>query len=176
MRTRVLDVEHPPNRYGVVIYRVNNLLSRGSGDIDEFDEIAPSSMDRYITIFRSIPEASNILSELDIYLKKLCKSKTRRDGKRVRLRSSTVAEIQQQWFHATQGLRTLGMNAIVSNDGGEIRLGQVVETYMMNKIAGTMLPWFKASTSKADRAIHLQVPFLQNFCTLFSFRFVMLSF
>ena len=162
VRTRVLDVEFPPNEYDAIIYRVSNMITLGSNAVDEFDEVLPESYNRYISSFKSVPEAAAILTDLDVYLKKVCKLQRNEDGKRLRLRSSLVTEIQTKWNETTEALKELGMMSVVTKDDHDIRLGQVVETYMMNKIASTMLPWFKDSTYKADRAIHLQIMSLRD--------------
>ena len=162
IRTRVLDVEYPPNEHNTIIYRVSNMITSGSSTVDEFDEILPESYDLYIANFKSVPGAVTVLKDLDIYLKKVCKLQRNEEGKRVRLRSSIVAEIRAAWLKATEALKDIGMMSVVSRDDNDIRLGQVVETYIMNKIASTMLPWFKDSTHKADRAIHLQIMSLRD--------------
>ena len=162
LRTRVLDVEFPPNDYNTIIYRVSNMITMGNCAVDEFDEVLPESYDRYISSFKAVPNVDSILSDLDAYLKNLCKLQKNEDGKRIRLRSSLVTEIQNKWSEVTEALKESGMMSVVTEDDSDIRLGQVVETYMMNKIAPTMLPWFKNSTHKADRAIHLQIMCLRD--------------
>ena len=164
-RVRVMDVEYLPNKYGIVIYRISNSLS-SQGDqfasTDDSEEISPETLLVYINLLRSIPASSLILSKLDKYLTKLCDMDLYDDGRRCRMRSSFITEVQENWMGVTESLKQAGMTALLPKDSDESLMGRIIETYIMNEISPTILPWFKESTAKADRAIHLQIMCLRN--------------
>lgn len=86
------------------------------------------------------------------------------------MRSSVPENIQKHWHRATQALEAEGvlttpdMLPLLSFESCDYAslLGQIVEMYMMRLISPYILPWFKESTAKADRALHLQIMCLRD--------------
>jgi hypothetical protein len=82
------------------------------------------------------------------------------------MRSSLPEKIKEIWRINTEKLSEMNLVSYlplpVYHEPFDMILGQIVEYYIMSKAAETLLPWFKHSTLRADRAMHLQILCLRD--------------
>ena len=80
------------------------------------------------------------------------------------MRSTVPEKLRSRWQRTVDKL--VELNALSAlpppHSSSEIFLAQIIETYMMSLTCSSLLPWFKSSTAKADRAIHLQIICLRD--------------
>lgn len=101
---------------------------------------------------------------LSLHIYNSCAQERDVDGRRSRMRSSVPEKLRKCWQRTVDELMELDALSSLPpiHSSSEIFLAQTIETYMMSLVCPTILPWFKSSTAKADRAIHLQIMCLRD--------------
>lgn len=149
----VEDLRDPVSGKVVTLYRTMRPLKGGITPPEEADEICIDMVYKYILILRSFPGAETIFNTLDEYLTQVnFVGQQSRDGFS-NISPSLASSLKVRWKHVTD--RFVRLNILLSNDknNSKNQLGQIIESYMMNKIHRAVYKWICEKHYFNDRLV-----------------------
>jgi len=140
----------------ITVYRLSRPLVGGLAAPEEADEVSLAVMFKYIAVMRSFPEAESAFTGLDEFLKEVNFVGRQSTDGFARIKPSLASSLQHQWKKTTDKLVRAGaLSNCMSNDSDAAKqqIGQIVESYMMHGVAGTVYPWICEHNQAADESI-----------------------
>ena len=145
----------------VTIYRLNRPLVGGINAPEDADEISQAVMLKYVAALRSFPEAEAVFVSLDDFVNEVNFVGVQSSDGFARVSPSLSASMHAQWRRSTERLVRIGaLSASMGPDAGTVKaqVAQVVETYMMQAVAATVLPWVRTHHHPEHASISVGVP------------------
>ena len=149
------------------VFKLGRPLVGGILAPEEADEVSLSTMFKFVAILRSFPEAESAFFALDEYLKEVNFVGKQSKSGFSRITPSLASSMEAQWKKTTDRLvRANAISTTLSNDFDTAtqQLGQVIESYMMHSVAGTIYPWICEQFLEEDDAVLSVIEMMQN-CT-----------
>ena len=146
--------------------RINRPLVGGIVALDDAEEISLRSMFKYMAVLRSFPEAESSFIVLDDYIKEINYVGSKSVDGFSRIQPSLAVSLQLQWERATEKLCRI--NALVSALGGGFdntkrMIGQILESYLMHAVSGTVYPWMRSLLALDDKRLYEYLETLQHY-------------
>ena len=150
--TQIMDL----NSKLLTIYRISSPLVGGIVAPTESDEVTIQTMFKYMVILRSYPEVESVFVVLDDYIKEINYVGMKSADGFSRIQPSLAASLQFQWQRTTDKLcRSMVLCTAIGSgpDAAKILIGQIIESYLMHAVSGTVYSWLSNRRSKQDKVI-----------------------
>ena len=144
------------NEKTAIIFRISRPLVGGIVAPEDSDQISIQAIFKYLTVLRSFPEAESTFMALDDYIKEINFVGSKSLDGFSRIKPSLIISLRLQWKRATDKLcRCKNLVATLGNPIDVTRrlIGQIVESYLMHSVAGTVYPWICACNAEKDKGI-----------------------
>ena len=148
------------------LFRLNRPLVGGIVAPDDSEEITLQVMFKYMAVLRSFPETESPFIVLDDYIKEINFVGSKSIDGFSRILPSLAVSLQLQWERAAEKLCRI--NALVLALGGGFdstkrMIGQILESYLMHAVSGTVYPWVCSSMAVQDKLLHEYLETLQHY-------------
>ena len=164
----IISVDEITDSSGKVatMLRINRPLVGGIVALDDAEEISLRAMFKYMAVLRSFPEAESSFIVLDDYIKEINYVGSKSVDGFSRIQPSLAVSLQLQWERATEKLCRI--NALVSALGGGFdntkrMIGQILESYLMYAVSGTVYPWMCSLLALDDKRLYEYLETLQHY-------------
>ena len=144
------------NEKTAIIFRISRPLVGGIVAPEDSDQISIQAIFKYLTVLRSFPEAESTFMALDDYIKEINFVGSKSLDGFSRIKPSLTISLRLQWKRATDKLcRCKNLVATLGNpiDVSRRLIGQIVESYLMHSVAGTVYPWICVCNAEKDKGI-----------------------
>jgi hypothetical protein len=147
-KLKILSTETASDFFGntITVFKVSRPLVGGLISPDESDEISVPVMLKYVTVMKTFPEAESSFVQLDEYLKKVNFVGNQSDDGFSKVTPSLKAALHLRWMRTTDRFRrsaslTQCIGSIANSASSKQIMGQIVESYIMHTLYGTVYPW-----------------------------------
>ena len=133
------------NKYTIKIYRISRPFVMGIDAPNDVDEISTSVMFKYTALLRSYPATQAVFAALDATIKDINYVADKSENGLSQIRPSLHAVLRSHWRKASDALinSSAGSSCFgnASQDDTICSIEQVVETYMMHALYGSIYHW-----------------------------------